>query len=57
MTEKELKQMLIETKVELETLKTLLIQRGKLNSFEYEILKKKISEEFSESKVNEMLQA
>lgn len=54
MTEQELKRALVETKVELEALKTILIQRGKMNSFEYENLKKRISEQFTEFKSNEL---
>lgn len=55
MTEKELKKVLMETKIEIESLKILLIQRGGINSFDYEKLKGKIAEEFHESRANLLL--
>ncbi|MEW9667980.1 50S ribosomal protein L29 [Ammoniphilus sp. 3BR4] len=47
MNEAELTKWILETKIELETLRTMLIQRGKLNSMEFESLKKKIAEEMT----------
>lgn len=51
MSETDIKKWMMDTKIEIETLRTMLIQRGKINSIEYESLKKKISEEMNESRL------
>ncbi|WP_164985084.1 hypothetical protein [Ammoniphilus sp. CFH 90114] len=49
MNEAMIRQMMLEQKVEIETLRTMLIQRGKLNAMEYEMLKKQIAAQLQES--------
>lgn len=47
MNEAELTKWILETKIELETLRTMLIQRGKLNSMEFESLASLITPKIS----------